>query len=47
MESYPLVTFPQTLNLFKNEEASFENLKRLIATPVGYNSAKDPWHPSL
>ena len=49
MESYPSAIFPQTLNLFENEETSIENLKRLIATPVGYNSAKDidPWHPSL
>ena len=49
MESYPSATFPQTLNLFENEEESLENLKKLIFTPVGYNSAKDidPWHPSF
>ena len=49
MESYPLALFPQTLNLFENEEASLENLRKLIFTAVGYNSAKDidPWHPSL
>ena len=35
--------------LFANEKASLENLKALIQTPVGFNSAKDidPWHPSL
>ena len=49
MESYPSATFPQTLDLFQNEKPSLENLRRLIFTPVGYNSAKDidPWHPSL
>ena len=35
--------------LFESEKASLENLKVLIQTPVGFNSAKDidPWHPSL
>ena len=49
MESYPQGTFPQTRNLFEEEDASLENLRKLIQTPVGYNSAKDidPWHPSL
>ncbi len=49
MESYPACTFPSTLNLFENEEASLKNLKFLISIPVGYNSSKaiDPWHPSL
>ena len=49
MESHPSSTFPQTLNLFENEEASLENLKNLLSTPVGFNSVKDtdPWDPSL
>ena len=49
MECYPLGTFPRTNNLFEEEEASLENLNKLIRTPVGYNSAKDidPWDPSL
>ena len=49
MESYPSVAFPQTLNLFEDEEPSLKNLKILICTPVGFNSAKniDPWHKSL
>ncbi len=49
MESYPSDTFPSTLNLFEDEEASLKNLKILIVIPVGYNSSKliDPWHPSL
>ena len=35
--------------LFENEKASLENLRILICTPVGFNSAKDidPWNPSL
>ena len=47
MESYPSDTFPKTLNLFEDEEASLENLKILLYTPVGYNSSKkiDPFHP--
>jgi hypothetical protein len=49
MESYPSSSFPKTLNLFEHEETSLENLKNLLNTPVGYNSAKDidPWHHSL
>ncbi len=49
MESYPSGTFSQTLNLFEDEKASLKNLKNLLNTPVGYNSAKgiDPWHHSL
>ena len=49
MESYPSGTSLQTRNLFEEEEASLENLRKLIFTAVGYNSAKDidPWHPSL
>lgn len=36
-------------DLFECEEASLENLKKIIRTQVGYNSAKyiDPWDPSL
>ena len=35
--------------LFENEIASLENLKDLIQTPVGFNSAEDldPCDPSL
>ncbi len=35
--------------LFENEKAFINNLKVLIKTPVGFNSAKDidPWDPSL
>ena len=47
MESYPSDIFSHALNLFEDEEISLENLKSLLRTPVGYNSAKDPWDPSL
>ena len=49
MESYPSSTSPQTHNLFEEEEATLQNIKKLIGTPVGYNSAKDidPWNPSF
>ncbi len=49
MESYPSGTFYNALNLFEDEIASLENLKFLICSPVGFNSAKniDPWHESL
>ena len=49
MESYPSGISPQTLNLFEEEEASLENLRKIITTPVVFNSAEDidPWHPSL
>ena len=30
MESLPSSTFPRTLNLFEDEEASLENLKYLL-----------------
>ena len=35
--------------LFGDQKATIENLRVLLGTPVGYNSAKDidPWHPSL
>ena len=47
MESYKSDTFPKTLNLFEDEEASLENLKILLCTPVGYNSSQniDTFHP--
>ena len=49
MESYPKAASPKLNFLFEYEQASFNNLKNLIFTPVGYNSAKDidPWDPSL
>jgi len=36
-------------NIFKNEEKSLANLKKLAYTPVGFNSCKDidPWDQSL
>ena len=40
MESFSVGTFHSTLNLFEDEEASPENLKVLMKTPVGYNSSK-------
>jgi hypothetical protein len=40
MESCPNRIFYSTLNLFEDEEASPENLKVLMKTPVGYNSSK-------
>ena len=47
MESYQQESFPKTLNLFEDEEASFKNFKILISTPVGFNSSEkiDPFHP--
>ena len=42
MESHPSVTFPSTPDLFDEEEASLENLKLLISTPVGYKDQLDP-----
>jgi len=42
MESHPSVTFPLTPDLFDEEEASQENLKLLISTPVGYKDQLDP-----
>ena len=47
MESYALGSFPLTLNLFEEEEVSLENFKKLISTPVGFNSSEkiDPFHP--
>ena len=49
MESNPSTASSKSNNLFVEEEATLENLKKLIFTPVGFNSAKDidPWHPSL
>jgi hypothetical protein len=47
MEKCTFDAFPSTLNLFEDEEASLENLKIQISSPVGFNSSDkiDPFHP--
>ena len=49
MESYQSDTFPQSLNLFEDEEVSLKNFKFLISTPVGFNSSVkiDPLNPVI
>ena len=47
MEKCTFDAFPSTMNLFEDEEASLENFKILISTPVGFNSSlnTDPFNP--